>query len=117
MKMKYFLALIPLLVLISAPTFTSNAKVQQHATVMEHCDNATEFRSISTSSTEAELTFNMTDIKVPKNTCVQIKFFNMQTIEHDFTINHDDENGFEKVHIHMANNTAGNMNSLKIFYI
>ncbi|OLS26634.1 MAG: hypothetical protein HeimC3_07360 [Candidatus Heimdallarchaeota archaeon LC_3] len=51
--------------------------------------------------------YDKVEISVSKNTCVQVKFINLQTIVHDFSIDQDDGNSFEEVYNYMANNTAG----------
>jgi uncharacterized cupredoxin-like copper-binding protein len=108
MKIKNIILVLPLIFLVIPGVLViQGSPVHEHEGVVEHCDNATEFVTVST--TADTLAFDPTEIKVSKNTCVQIKFANTQTVEHDFSVEHDDANEFEEVHMHLANNTAGHM--------
>lgn len=108
MKIKNTFFVLTLIFLIIPGILTvQGVPVQDHHAAKEHCDNATEFVTISTTADTAA--FDKAELKVSKNTCVQVKFINLQTSEHDFSIDHDETNSFEEVHIHMANNTAGHM--------
>ncbi|MCE7734388.1 MAG: hypothetical protein GPJ54_05880 [Candidatus Heimdallarchaeota archaeon] len=53
-----------------------------------------------------QIIYDNNEYKVPKDTCVELIFVNVGTIEHDVSIDevHD---SLEEVHIHLANNTDG----------
>ncbi|MHA2104077.1 MAG: Loki-CTERM sorting domain-containing protein [Candidatus Hodarchaeales archaeon] len=108
MKIKFAILVMPLIFLIIPGVLAvQGSPVQDHHAADQHCDNATEFVTVST--TADTLAYDPTEIKVSKNTCVQIKFANTQTQPHDFSIDHDEGNEFEEVHMHLDNNTAGHM--------
>lgn len=76
-----------------------------HEMPVDQCTTPTEFRAIST--TETGLLYNASEMRVPKDTCVQITFVNLQDMSHDFVIDEDVNNSFGMVHIHVMNSTAG----------
>ena len=73
------------------------------------CETPTQFISISADpDTDGSLKFDKTELKVDKNTCVEIKFYNMSpAVEHDFTFDADSDIGIEKVMLHLVNNKDG----------
>ena len=108
MKKDQIFSIIMILVTLSSIGNSSIAKID-HEVPIDDCSDVKVYRAIST--TEDTIAYNTTEIKVPKNTCVQLTFVNLQTIEHDFVINADPDHNFNMVHMHLANNTAGHMGS------
>ncbi|MHA1982884.1 MAG: hypothetical protein ACW967_00940 [Candidatus Hodarchaeales archaeon] len=92
----YAISIMGLFLMVGA--FNGNNSSQaEHMTefpTME-CDNPTAANSfvVGAVESETETLFNVTELRLPKNTCIKLTFVNPNDIEHDFTIlidDHDD---------------------------
>lgn len=73
------------------------------------CDTPTQFIAITADpDVDGSLSFDKTDLKVDKDTCVELTFTNKSpAVEHDFSVDEDTELGVSEIHVHMLNNKAG----------
>ncbi|MHA2253233.1 MAG: plastocyanin/azurin family copper-binding protein [Candidatus Kariarchaeaceae archaeon] len=94
---------------ISSMAVTQVAAQEDHHDDDSHCDTPTEFVEITADA--ADLKFDKDELKVSRNTCVQLTFTNLNPlVEHDFTVDHvEGTDGIEKIHVHLANNQDGHM--------
>ena len=89
---QYFLLISMMGMFLMVGTFNGTNTVQaEHMTEFPTMECDTPTASFAVQSVQGELKFNITELKVPKNTCIKMTFFNPSDVEHDFTIEYNDE--------------------------
>ena len=103
---KKVLLLLPLLLMFLIP---GNNVIAQHTTGPNDCDAPTQFIAIvADPDVDGSLSYDKTELKVDRNTCVELTFTNKSpAVEHDFSVDADADLNISKIHVHLANNVGG----------
>ncbi len=104
--MRRRLFIISFLALVMVFTSTQSVVVTAATEGPNDCDDPTQFVTIK--ADKVKIAFDLKEIKVDKDTCVQLTFVNLSpATPHDFSVDADADSGFPEVYVYIENNVGG----------